>query len=171
MNRRRLLERAAAIAVLSIACPNWLKSTLASSGFRRVRPTDPTWPSAADWAKLSRDVGGQLIKVQPLLAACANGAGSVVCQDVLKELKSPYFVGDQPAGTQTVGWIDAWMSAPSAYAVAARTTADVVAAVNFAREHKLRMVIKGGGHSYQGAIDRHKLGLYWRQGTADSWSP
>jgi FAD/FMN-containing dehydrogenase len=45
------------------------------------------------------------------------------------------------------------MSAPSAYAVAARTAADVVAAVNFARENKLRLVVKGGGHSYQGTSD------------------
>ena len=143
MNRRRLLGRAAAIAVLSIARPTWANSALTSSGFRRVRPSDLAWPSEADWFKLKQDVGGQLIKVQPLLAACADGAGSVVCQDVLKELKNPYFVGDQPAGTQTVGWIDAWMSAPSVYAVAARTTADVVAAVNFARENKLRLVVKG----------------------------
>ena len=34
--------------------------------------------------------------------------------------------------------------------MAVRTTADVVAAVNFARENHLRLVVKGGGHSYQG---------------------
>jgi FAD/FMN-containing dehydrogenase len=102
-----------------------------------------------------------LIKVQPLLAACANGADGTACQDLLNGLKNPYFVGDQPAGTQTVGWVDAWMSAPSAYAVAAKTTADVVAAVNFAREHKLRLVIKGGGHSYQGTSDSADSLLIW----------
>jgi FAD/FMN-containing dehydrogenase len=40
--------------------------------------------------------------------------------------------------------------APSVYAVAAEITSDVVAAVNFARENNLRLVIKGGGHSYLG---------------------
>ena len=45
---------------------------------------------------------------------------------------------------------DAWTSQPSAYAVAAETTEDVVAAVNFARDNNLRLVVKGGGHSYQG---------------------
>ena len=34
--------------------------------------------------------------------------------------------------------------------VAANSTQDVVHAVNFAREHNLRIVVKGGGHSYQG---------------------
>ena len=56
----------------------------------------------------------------------------------------------RPALTQTLGWVDAWTSQPSVYAVAAETTADVVAAVNFARENNLRLVVKGGGHSYQG---------------------
>jgi FAD/FMN-containing dehydrogenase len=161
MNRRRLLERAAAIAVLSIARPTWAQSALTSSSSRRVRPSDPAWPSAADWAKLKQDVGGRLTKVQPLLAPCADGVGSAACQDVLQKLKNPYYVGDQPAGTQTVGWVDAWMSAPSTYAVAARTTADVVAAVNFARENKLRLVVKGGGHSYQGTSDAADSLLIW----------
>ena len=39
--------------------------------------------------------------------------------------------------------------AACAYAVAARTAAHVAAAVNFARLNNLRLVVKGGGHSYQ----------------------
>jgi FAD/FMN-containing dehydrogenase len=38
----------------------------------------------------------------------------------------------------------------SIYAVAAKRTGDIVAAINFARQKNLRVVIKGGGHSYQG---------------------
>ena len=53
------------------------------------------------------------------------------------------------------------MSAPSVYAVAARSTAHVVAAVNFAREHKLRVVVKGGGHSYQGTSNAPDSLLIW----------
>ena len=116
-----------------------------SSADQRVRPSDPTWPGAAGWEKLSRDVGGHLIKLNPLIPDCAN-ANSAECLAELMALKNPYYVGDQPAGTQSVGWADAWMSAPSVYAVAARTTADVVAGVNFARENNLRLVVKGGGH-------------------------
>ena len=59
------------------------------------------------------------------------------------------------------GWIDAWQSAPSAYAVPARTTADVVAAVNFARRHYLRLVVKGGGHSYLGGSNAPDSLLVW----------
>ena len=47
------------------------------------------------------------------------------------------------------------------YAVAAQTTADVVAAVNFAREHRLRLVVKGGGHSYLGTSSSPDSLLVW----------
>ena len=63
--------------------------------------------------------------------------------------------------TQTSGWVDAWTSQPSAYAVAAESTADVVAAVKFARDHSLRLVIKGGGHSYQGTSNARDSLLVW----------
>jgi FAD/FMN-containing dehydrogenase len=131
-----------------------------SDVFRRVRPSDPAWPSEAAWDKLSKDVGGRLLKVKPLLGDCANSSATP-CDDALNELRNPYVVGDNPAGTMTVGWVDAWMSAPSAYAVAAESTADVVAAVNFARDNKLRLVVKGGGHSYQGTSDSADSLLIW----------
>jgi FAD/FMN-containing dehydrogenase len=71
----------------------------------------------------------------------------------LAALRNTFTLGDEPALTQTSGWLDAWTSQPSAYVVAAERTADVVAAVDFARRHRLRLVVKGGGHSYQGTSD------------------
>ena len=47
------------------------------------------------------------------------------------------------------------------YAVAARNAQDVVEAVNFARENNLRLVIKGGGHSYQGTSNAPDSLLIW----------
>ncbi|MBV9890206.1 MAG: FAD-binding oxidoreductase, partial [Rhizobacter sp.] len=46
-------------------------------------------------------------------------------------------------------------------AVEARRTADVVAAVNFARERRVRLVVKGGGHSYQGTSNAADSLLVW----------
>ena len=74
---------------------------------------------------------------------------------------NPYYIGDEPGLTQTSGWVDAWTSAPSIYAVAATRTEDVVAAVNFARENNLRLVVKGGGHSYQGTSSSADSLLIW----------
>src|SRR5207248_593311 len=72
-----------------------------------------------------------------------------------------YYIGDEPGLTQTCGWVDAWTSTPSVYAVAAANTSDIIAAVNFAREKNLRLVIKGGGHSYQGTSCAPDSLLVW----------
>jgi len=103
------------------------------SSRRRIRPGDPSWPSASEWARLKQAVGGRLLEVKSPLAVCAGAPDSEACRDVLKALRNPFFVGDQPGATESTGWVDAWMFAPSVYAVAAKSVEDVVAAVNFAR--------------------------------------
>jgi FAD/FMN-containing dehydrogenase len=70
-------------------------------------------------------------------------------------------LGDSVALTQTLGWTDAWTSQASAYAVLAQSSADVAAAVNFAREHRVRLVVKGGGHSYVGGSNAPDSLLIW----------
>jgi hypothetical protein len=90
-----------------------------------------------------------------------SGSEKPDCQDVFDNLKNPYYLGDQVALTDTTGWVDAWTSAPSVYAVAAKQTSDVVAAVNFARKNNLRLVVKGGGHSYEGTSDAPDSLLIW----------
>lgn len=165
MNRRHFLKSSAAIPVLPICCSQILTTSAkgAAPGLpaRRVRPGDPSWPSAESWDRLSRDVGGRLIKVQSPLAACQSAPNSASCSEVFKQLKNPYNIGDQPGLTQTSGWVDAWTSAPSVYAVAATRTEDVVAAVKFARDNNLRLVVKGGGHSYQGTSNSADSLLIW----------
>jgi hypothetical protein len=163
MKRREVLACGGALPFVNGIVP---AAAAGNSAFSRVRPSDAAWPDAASWERLNRDVGGRLIKVKPLLAGCGN-INDATCQDELQALRNPYYVGDQPAGTQSVGWVDAWMTAPSVYAVAARTTADVVAAVNFARENRLRLVVKGGGHSYQGTSDSADSLLIWTRAMND----
>jgi FAD/FMN-containing dehydrogenase len=127
----------------------------------RVRPGDATWPSQESWNRLNRLVEGRLIKVESPLSLCREAPDSRPSQEVFRALRNPYYVGDHPGLTQTSGWVDAWTSLPSAYAVAARKTEDVVAAVNFARENRLRLVVKGGGHSYQGTSCAPDSLLVW----------
>src|SRR5699024_10395902 len=50
---------------------------------------------------------------------------------------------------------------PSTYAIEAENTSDVVKGVNFARKHNLRLVIKGGAHSYQGRSSSEDSLLIW----------
>jgi FAD/FMN-containing dehydrogenase len=128
---------------------------------RRLRPTDPAWPSAAEWEDLKARVGGNLLAPPSLLAPCETDPKSAECRALFKSLQNPFFIGDQPSGTQVSGYLDAWMPATSAYVVAARTTADVAAAVSFARRHNLRLVVKGGAHSYQGTSNAPDSLMIW----------
>jgi FAD/FMN-containing dehydrogenase len=113
------------------------------------------------WEKLNREVGGRLIKVQSPLNVCRDAPDGASCGDLFRELKNPYYIGDQVGLTQTAGWVDAWEAQPSVYAVAAEMTGDVVAAVNFARDNNLRLVVKGGGHSYLGRSNAPDSLLIW----------
>jgi len=88
-------------------------------------------------------------------------AGSAGCQNLRNNSHNPYYIRDQPGLTQTWGWVDAWVSQPSVYAVAAKNANHIAAAVNFARDNDLRLVVKGGGHSYQGTSNAADSLLVW----------
>lgn len=164
MKRRKFIKGAVAVPLLQMAGTSLLSFVdhqIDPPIFKRVRPGDPGWPSPEKWNELNKKVNGNLIKLESPLSVCKTSPHGSACNEVLKELKNPYFLGDEPALTQTSGWLNAWKSSPSTYAVAARTTADVVAAVNFARENNLRLVVKGGGHSYQGTSSSPDSLLIW----------
>ncbi len=161
MDRRAFLKLGGTLPLSALVAPRRAFAAPAGSALRRVRPGEPGWPGEADWARLNEAVGGRLIKVQSPLAACTPAIDGAACHDALKDLRNPFYVGDQPGATQSSGWLDAWMSAPSAHAVAAESSADVVAAVNFARERNLRLVVKGGGHGYQGTSCAPDSLLIW----------
>ncbi|MGH8837667.1 MAG: FAD-binding protein [Jiangellaceae bacterium] len=106
-------------------------------------------------------VGGRLVKVTSPFVACTHHPGSPACTDLFQNLQNPFYISESVALTQTLGWTDAWTSQASAYAVLARSSADVAAAVNFAREHRVRLVVKGGGHSYVGGSNAPDSLLVW----------
>jgi FAD/FMN-containing dehydrogenase len=167
MKRRRLLECAAALPIVPLAGASFPAGTRAGAPVSKVRPGDPAWPTVSDWEELRQRVAGNLIALRSPLDACRAAPDSEACRNLFLELKNPYFIGDNPALTQTCCWVDAWTATPSVYAVAARGTADVVAAVNFARENNLRLVIKGGGHSYLGTSTAPDSLLIWTRGMND----
>jgi FAD/FMN-containing dehydrogenase len=156
---RRNWLQLAGVATLWLVAPAKL---LARNVVRRMRPSDAGWPSDAAWRQLNDAVGGNLIKVKSPLSACDGaGAAGTACTEVFKDLSNPYYIGDDPALTQTLGWVDAWTSKPSIYAVAARNADGMAAAVKFAREHQLRVAVRGGGHSYQGTSNAPDSLLLW----------
>lgn len=166
MKRRTLLQTAALLSFLPGALAV-LSDTPARAAVRaskrkpRVRPPDPSWPSASQWQTLNNSVGGNLLAVRSLFGSCERDQKDAACLDALRNIRNPFWIGDQPAGTQVSGWLDAWTPSPSAYAIKARNAADVAAGVTFAREHNLRLVVKGGGHSYLGTSNAPDSLLIW----------
>lgn len=166
MQRRDMLKLALAAPLLPLAWSRaitaaWAAPTRTLRRRSRVRPGEPQWPSTQQWQQLQHAVHGRLRKLESPFAGCAARPPSAICAEALRQLRNPFYLGDQPALTQSSGWAGAWNSQPSVYAVAASNAADVVAAVDFARTHHLRLVVKGGGHSYQGTSDAPDSLLVW----------
>lgn len=145
--RRRVLG-----AGLALAATAALPRARATPAARWAQPDNPGWPDESQWADLKQAVGGRLSPVA--LPDLGDPA-------VQKLLSNPFYIGAQAGLTQNSGWLDAWQSSPSAYVVAAENAADVAAAIRFARAHNVRLVVKGGGHSYLGASNAPDSLLIW----------
>jgi FAD/FMN-containing dehydrogenase len=99
-----------------------------------------------DFADLAAKVGDRLLHVQP---------------PPLENMRNPYAIQDDPGGFQTTGWFGAFDSRHSPCAVAVESAADVAAAVDFARERGVGLVIKGAGHDYLGRSSAPESLLIW----------
>ena len=159
MKRRDILRTSLVLPIAAAMSGLGVNGLAFAAPRARVRPGERGWPSAAEWERLRARVDGRLVKPVSPFSGCAPS--SETCATALKYIGNPYYVGDEVALTQTSGWMGAWQSHPSAYAVAAENTADVVTAVSFARQHNLRLVVKGGGHSYQGTSNAPDSLLVW----------
>lgn len=114
MERRTFLKGSSLTALL----PLWRRARSAGNTFRRRRPSDPDWPSETAWKRLNDEVDGNLTRVEFPLEACIKEPGGAACQSLIANIKNPYYIGDQPGLTQTLGWVDAWFTKPSVYVVA-----------------------------------------------------
>jgi hypothetical protein len=113
---------------------------------RHPRPGDADWPSDRDWGTLRARLGDRFIEHIPAFQ---------------RAVPNPFERQEMPGATQSAGWVGAWKSAPSACAVAAESAKDVALAVDFARRHHLRLVIKGTGHDYLGRSSAPHALLLW----------
>jgi hypothetical protein len=157
MNKRTFLKLIGSATLLRILAGR----VRASTTYCRRRPSDAAWPLEAAWKQLNDAAGGSLIRVDFPLSMLKTDPESGAAKRLLEDLKNPYYIGDQAGLTQTLGWVDAWATRPSVYAVAARSVQDIAAAVNFARENRLRLGVKGGGHSFQGTSNAPDSLLIW----------
>ncbi|MVZ98095.1 FAD-binding oxidoreductase [Sphingorhabdus sp. IMCC26285] len=139
---------------------DFLKSTCATGALASIVPSQSfAAPAVPDWNQLRQKVGSRLIPIESPLVLAQQGRTKV--EEVFRRLKNPYWIGDEPGLTQTLGWIDAWTSRPSLMAVAAECAEDISAAIGFSTANKIPLVVKGGGHSYFGNSNRADSLLIW----------
>ncbi|WP_038216498.1 FAD-dependent oxidoreductase [Xenophilus azovorans] len=165
--RASLFSRPRRLLLSAAAAMPWLgRLPAARAAAPTVRPGEPGWPDEADWQRLGVATGGALMRVEsPWPAARQDPAEA---ERLLRALKNPYFTRDSVALTQTLGYVDAWTSQPSAWAVAARNAQEVAAAVDFARTRRVRLAVKGGGHAYQGTSNAAGSLLVWTRRMNDA---
>src|SRR5579871_5519582 len=121
---RREFLRNLAVMPLAVYLPRFELARKA-----RVRPGDAGWPKAEQWEELSQRVGQRLKRVSSPLEEALLSGDKTQAEALFKSMKNPYFVGDTVGLTQSTGYIDAWTTKPSIYAIEAESAADVQAAV------------------------------------------
>lgn len=124
-------------------------------------PQQACWPTTKQWDDLKAQLKGNLVQPLPPTEPCLKNPKSVACSFALKRMHNPFYMQSQPGFNESQGWLGAWTATPSVYAVEARDASDIQAAVNFARQHHLRLAIKGAGHDYLGRNDAPNSLLIW----------
>ncbi|SCO80541.1 related to isoamyl alcohol oxidase [Fusarium oxysporum] len=147
---------------------------------------DSCWPSAKAWNSLNSTVDGHLIRYIPPGAVCYKSHSSYnreACDEVIEEWPESKFHSSDPAslhtewantgctpvyenGTSIYGNHEAGKQGCSrgalpAYVFNATTTDHVVAALAFAAEHNIRLVIKNTGHAGNGRLNANTLLRIW----------
>lgn len=127
----------------------------------RCTPDQTCWPDKAKWQDLRKRLSGRLMTPTAELDACVSDANSKDCIKIMKTIYNPFHLENNSGDTQSQGWLNAWNNHASAYTVEALNAHDVAAAINFARENNLRVVIKGTGHDYLGRSNAPDSLLIW----------
>ena len=127
---------------------------------------DPCWPSDAEFEKLAAQVSQPLVRPLPPASPCyVSGTNSTECAEVTTKwtdgrwradhpgaMQSPQFeTFTFPNGTIEACYVDTSLGVPcgqgsvSAIGVDARSPSDIAAALAFASEHNLPLVVKNTG--------------------------
>ncbi|KAJ8120281.1 hypothetical protein ONZ43_g2971 [Nemania bipapillata] len=131
----------------------------------KVYPGTVDWPLESEWARLNSTLNGALLKPVPAAAVCYSGPyqNANQCNFLLRNTSSSRFYINDPltvltmwpegdtcyASASTAGLSCTQGGFPS-YVVNVTTVKQAQAAVNFARNKNLRLVVKNTGHDFFG---------------------
>ncbi|KIM28702.1 hypothetical protein M408DRAFT_131454 [Serendipita vermifera MAFF 305830] len=123
------------------------------------------WPSASAWSSLNRTLQGGLVRSRPPAAPCHDDFLNVTaCDEVKQNWLHEFWRSEQPGAYQDLAWEngDSYCNINNPqnqtcsqglvpiYMAQVKSTADVQAAVVFARDHGLSTRVKGAAHDYLG---------------------
>nr|L7WR40.1 RecName: Full=FAD-linked oxidoreductase notD'; AltName: Full=Notoamide biosynthesis cluster protein D'; Flags: Precursor [Aspergillus versicolor]AGC83575.1 oxidoreductase [Aspergillus versicolor] len=145
----------------------------------RCQPGEACWPSLADWQALNMSIQGTLVEVRPIGHVCHEPTyNKADCERVSKLSSNGTWRASQPGAQQEHAWEVSLSRNESCYVGPANpaepcgqgriprysamveTTEQAQKAIRFARERRLRLVIKNTGHDSGGrssAVDSFQI--------------
>ena len=132
------------------------KSSISQISECKSFPGDEDWPTETIWAQFNASIDGGLLKPVPPAAVCYGGPhyDATKCNTLVRSASSTHFYLDHPLAVLTE-WPQGSTCVASlnpvgnctqggfpTYVVNVSTVKQVQAAVNFARNRKIRLVIK-----------------------------
>ncbi|KAI8633358.1 FAD binding domain protein [Xylariaceae sp. FL1651] len=129
-------------------------------------PGDANWPSQDQWASLNKTIGGKLIATVPLASVChSEGTFARLNESACDTLKGQWDYSEvhfeTPASVMP-GWFQescnpfSPTSQPcelgdfASYSIGVESVDDIIAGIQFSKDHNVRLVIKNTGHDGTG---------------------
>ncbi|KAI0420780.1 FAD binding domain-containing protein [Xylaria grammica] len=131
----------------------------------KVYPGAAAWPLEAEWTRLNSTIDGALLKPVPAAAVCYDGPykNTNQCNFLLRNTSSSRFYindpltvlamwpeGDTCYATANTAGLNCTQGGWPSYVVNVTTVKQIQAAVNFARNNNLRLIVKNTGHDFFG---------------------
>ena len=140
-----------------------LNATVSAAGGCKAAPGTAGWPSAADWAALSRQVGGALWQPAPAGAPCHRNHPAYSarrCRGVQDAWKSSEFHANHPTSTlwtnvngyscEAGGGGTCGTAGFPLYVLNASSAGQIARVVKWAGERNVRVNVKSTGHDFLG---------------------
>ncbi|KAF2190250.1 hypothetical protein K469DRAFT_699856 [Zopfia rhizophila CBS 207.26] len=151
-------------------------------------PFQSCWPSVGQWSAFNQSIGGNLKLTVPWAAPCYSSMGSIECQHVTSNYMNGMSRTAQYGSMEFLDWETCGQSncflnsfAPtspvsgicslgrlSSYYVEAHSANDISKALDFAREHGIRVSIKNTGHDYFGRSNSPNSLAIWTHHMKDA---
>ncbi|KAM5354798.1 hypothetical protein ACJ41O_001444 [Fusarium nematophilum] len=153
--------RTSALFAAALTAAQWASATYSSNC--RCLPGDSCWPSKSAWAQLNSTVDGRLVATEPIGSPCHDPTyDAEACAELQAQWENPLthipssssimqtYFANQSCDPFTDRTVPCTLGNYVSYAVDVKKTADIAAALRFAKSKNIRVVIRNTGHDFLG---------------------